>query len=219
MYGVTAPSSAFVRSVVANGQRVGLMGQPGFLGYRSLPDGSSPIRRGIFVLDKLLCQPPPPPPANANIVPPVPSNALTTRERFTDHSKMSGCIECHTFIDPPGWTMENYDGLGRWRVKENGKDVDVKGGIVNARDTALVKSMTGLAELAPALAASGQVHKCVSDEIYRFAVGRNLTTADECGRDLISDRFLKSGGNFKDLMLAVVELKSFRSNVNPELTP
>jgi Protein of unknown function (DUF1592)/Protein of unknown function (DUF1588)/Protein of unknown function (DUF1587)/Protein of unknown function (DUF1595)/Protein of unknown function (DUF1585) len=218
-YGPTAPTAAFVRTVMSNGQRIGLLSQPGFLGYRALPNGSSPIRRGVFVLDKLLCEPPPPPPAGVNITPPLPSVSNTTRERFSKHSKDSGCAGCHVFIDPPGWTMENYDGLGLWRDKENSIDVNAQGGIVKAAEGTLVRNLNGLKELAPALAQSAQVHACVSDEVYRFALGRNLTAADECNRSLLSKRFFASGGNFKDLMLAIVESKSFRSNLNPELLP
>jgi hypothetical protein len=63
------------------------------------------------------------------------------------------------------------------------------------------------------------VHHCVAKEFYRFALGRQLTQADTCTATKIGERFVESGGNFRALMLAIVEADSFRSNANPEMTP
>lgn len=219
MYGPAAPSAAFVRNEMTGAQRKGLLTQPGFLAFKAMPDGSSPVRRGIFVLDKLMCEPPPPPPAGANIVPPQPSVTNTTRERFAAHSQSDGCVGCHKFIDPVGFTFENYDGLGLWRDTENGQPVDATGGVQLSRDTAVIGPVTGVAELSAKLAGSRNVHDCVAHEFYRFALGRALTQADTCTVTLIGDRFMKSGGNFKELMLAIVQSDAFRRNANPEMTP
>ncbi|MFO0593815.1 MAG: DUF1592 domain-containing protein [Myxococcaceae bacterium] len=220
MYGApSAPSSTFVRNEMTNGQRAGLLAQPGFLAFKAMPEGSSPVRRGIFVLDDLLCQRPGNPPAGANIVPPAPSNSLTTRERFANHSTSPGCSGCHQFIDPVGFTFEHYDGIGRWRDTENGVAIDATGGVVASDDSSIVGPVDGLAELSQKLAASPRAHDCMSKEFYRFALGRQLTQADACTAAQIGNRFFKSGGNFRELMLAIVESESFRRNANPEMTP
>ncbi len=219
MYGMNAPSSAFVRHSLEGTQRKGLLAQPGFLAFKAMPDGSSPVRRGIFVLDKLMCEAPPPPPADANITPPQPSVSNTTRERFAQHSQDDGCRGCHQFIDPVGFTFENYDGMGLWRDTENGQPVDATGGVKASRDPDLIGDVTGVAGLSELLAGSTRVHGCVSQEFYRFALGRHPTEADACTLAQLNQRFVDSGGNFRALMLAIVETEAFRSNANPEMTP
>jgi hypothetical protein len=184
-----------------------------------MPDGSSPVRRGKFVLDQLMCEPPPPPPAGVAITPPPPDPNATTRQRFANHSTDPQCHACHQFIDPPGFTFEHYDGMGLWRDTENGQPIDASGAIVFSREESLVGPVADVTELAAKLAHSPQVHECVAKEIYRFALGRQLTEADSCTTSQLAERFFKSGGSFKDLFLAIVESDAFRSNANPEMTP
>ncbi len=219
MYGPSAPSSAFVRNEMTGVQRKGLLTQPGFLAFKAMPDGSSPVRRGIFVLDKLMCEPPPPPPAGVAIIPPVPSTTTTTRERFAAHGSAQGCSGCHQFIDTVGFTFEHYDGLGLWRDTENGQPIDATGGVKISRDTQVIGDVDGAIELSAKLATSRNVHDCVAKEFYRFALGRALNQADNCTATKIEERFMSSGGSFKELMLAIVESEAFRSNANPEMTP
>jgi hypothetical protein len=219
MYGPAAPSSAFVRNEMPGTRRSGLLVQPAFLAFKAMPDGSSPVRRGKFVLDQLLCEPPPPPPAGVAITPPPPDPNATTRERFNTHSTSPQCHGCHQFIDPPGFTFEHYDGMGLWRDTENGRPIDATGGIVASRDASLVGPVADVNELAAKLARSPQVHACVSKEVYRFALGRQLTEADACTAEQIARRFFDSGGSFKELFLAIVESDAFRMNANPEMTP
>jgi hypothetical protein len=217
-YGPPVASSEFIRTEVP-GQRHGLLTQPGFLAFKALPDSSSPVRRGVFVLNNLICQPPPPPPAGVPISPPKPSTSLTTRARFEDHIADPGCSACHAFIDPPGNTFEHYDGLGVWRDTENGQPIDATGGIVNANEASLVTAVDGVPALERVLSGSRQVHDCVAKTFYQFALGRDLTQADSCTLTQVGDRFMGSGGSFKELMLAIIEADSFRTNANPELTP
>jgi hypothetical protein len=219
MYGPTAPSASFVRNEMPGTIRAGLLVQPAFLAFKAMPDGSSPIRRGIFVLDQLLCETPPPPPAGVPITPPAPSTSSTTRERFRKHSTDPQCFGCHQFIDPIGFTFEHYDGMGLWRETENGQRLDVTGAIVASRESVLVGPLVDVNDLAAKLAQSPRVHGCVAKEIYRFALGRQLTEADECTTARLADRFYKSGGDFRDLFLAIVESDAFRMNANPEMTP
>jgi hypothetical protein len=153
------------------------------------------------------------------ITPPPPDPNATTRERFKNHSTDPQCYACHQFIDPPGFTFEHYDGMGLWRDTENGKPIDATGGVTASREGSLVGPVANVNELVAKLATSPRVHACVSKEVYRFALGRQLTDADSCTTEQIADRFFKSGGSFKDLFLAIVESEAFRMNANPEMTP
>jgi hypothetical protein len=192
-------------------QRLGLLTQPGFLARLSSPDQSSPIRRGIFVLEKLMCQPPPPPPPGIAITPPPPNTGTTTRARFAQHAADPNCAGCHRLIDPVGFGFENYDGLGSWRTTENGQPVDASGEIVSATDSTLVGTFTGVPQLARRLADSRQVHDCVASEWTRFAMGRDLAAGDACSLTQIQDSFSKSQGRFDDLLVAIVMSDTFRT--------
>jgi hypothetical protein len=207
---VFANNTEFRQTVQAPGRATGILGQPGFLAFKSLHNGSSPIRRGIFVLDKLLCEPPPPPPADVPIVPPPLSKSLTTRERFDNHRKDPTCASCHNVIDPVGFAFEHYDGMGRWRATENGQPINAQGGIVTANDESLIGMGDGLEPMIEKLVQSRQVHDCVAREVYRYAVGRPLLHEDECWLKEITDNFMKSGGDFKTLIVSIASSPSFQ---------
>lgn len=217
MYGMSASGAAFVRNELDGTQRRGLLTQPGFLAFKGLPDSSSPVRRGIFVMDKLMCETPAPPPAA--FTPPTPTTTATTRERFAAHSQSAGCKACHQFIDPIGFTFEHFDGMGAWRDTENGQPIDSSGGVVASRDGALAQPVADVNGLSALLAKSPMVHACVSKEVYRFALGRPLTEADACTLSRLGDDFYASGGDFRALMLAIVQTDAFRTNLNPEAAP
>lgn len=206
-----APSS-FSRFEVPAGERAGVLAQPGVLALLAGPNQGSPIRRGIFVLDKLMCQAPPPPPPEAAIVPPSPSAAGTTRERFAQHSADPGCAGCHRFIDPVGFTFERYDGVGARRDTENGRPIDSSGGVVEARDPGLVGPVDDLPALSQKLGSSRQVHDCVAQEWLRFALGRPLDAADACALKAVQEAFMSTGGSFDALLLAIATSDSFRSH-------
>jgi hypothetical protein len=211
MYGSAGPGQAFVRTEPAGTARRGLLAQPGFLAYRALPDGSSPVRRGAFVL-AMACQPSPPPPSGLVITPPTASTTTTTRQRFEVHSTDPTCHGCHQYLDPPGFTFEHYDGLGQWRDTENGAPIDATGGLVTAAEPGLMAPVDGLDQLQEVLAGSAQVHDCLARGLYQFALGRELTPADSCTVAQVSERFRNSGGSFRALLEAVVETEAFQGN-------
>lgn len=192
-------------------QRLGLLTQPGLLARLASPDQSSPIRRGIFVLDKLLCQPPPPPPPGFNPVAPAPNTGSTTRERFKQHSVDPNCAGCHSLIDPVGFGFENFDAVGAYRTSENGKPIDATGTIFAARDDKLSGPFNGIVELSRKLADSKQVHDCVAAEWMRFAMGRGLGAGDQCSLTQVQDKFMSSQGRFDDLLVAIIMSDTFRT--------
>ena len=102
-------------------ERIGLLGQPGWLALLASPDQSSPVRRGVFVLRNLLCVQIGQPPANANIVPPPPKPGSTTRQRFDQHAQSAACSGCHNMIDPIGFAMEHFDGVALIAPKTTAK--------------------------------------------------------------------------------------------------
>ncbi len=204
-------NSDFMPVAMPDSQRLGVLTQPGFLARLSSPDQSSPIRRGIFVLEHLMCQPPPNPPPGFNPVPPPPNTGSTTRERFTQHTVDPNCAGCHSLIDPVGFGFENYDAVGAFRTIENGKPVDAKGSVSAAYDTKLSGPFNGISELARRLGDSRQVHDCVASEWMRFAMGRGLGAGDQCSLNQVQEKFMTSQGRFDDLLVAIIMSDTFRT--------
>jgi Protein of unknown function (DUF1592)/Protein of unknown function (DUF1588)/Protein of unknown function (DUF1587)/Protein of unknown function (DUF1595)/Protein of unknown function (DUF1585) len=212
VYGVTAPTGTDLTMVTlpANQGRAGILTQAGFLAVQAHPDQTSPVLRGKFVRAKLMCNPPPPPPPNANITPPDVNSAGTARERFSAHlTAGSACSGCHQMMDPIGLTFENFDAIGSYRDKDNGKTIDTSGMIVGATEPALMGSFTGVRQLADKLAASRQVSDCVATQWFRFASGRSEETPDGCSLTTLHDAFAKSGNDLIELIIGTTQTDAF----------
>ncbi len=214
---VTGMTGAAFRSVaMPEGERSGFLTHPGLLARLSAPDQSSPIRRGIFVLEKLMCQTPKPPPANANTMPPPVDLKDTTRERFQRHVADPSCAECHAQIDPIGFGFENFDGIGARRETDNGKPVNSNGLVFDAKDAALNGTFQNVQQLTARLAASRQVSDCMSSHFFRYALGRVEDDMDSCALKTVQDTFVSSQGNFRQLQQAIVLSASFRTRAVPQ---
>src|SRR5690606_778548 len=131
---------------------------------------TSPVLRGTFVIERLLCTTLPPPPDDADVQPPSTETAegdapRTTRERWAAHSSDPSCRGCHSLIDPVGFAFERFDPIGRFRVEEHGLPIDASGGVplIDVDDG----SLEGAAELARALAAAPQTNACATRQWLR----------------------------------------------------
>jgi Protein of unknown function (DUF1592)/Protein of unknown function (DUF1588)/Protein of unknown function (DUF1595)/Protein of unknown function (DUF1585)/Protein of unknown function (DUF1587) len=180
----------------------------GFLAAHGALDGSSPIRRGLAVRERLLCSemPQPPPGADANVPPLTPST--TTRQRFDKHRADPSCAACHALMDKLGYGFESYDGIGRFRTTENGVNVDDSGEVLG---TDVDGPFKGAAELAKKLASSKEVHHCVTEQWFRYAFARLNGDADSCVMNALVDRFAAADFRISDLLLAIVESDAFRT--------
>lgn len=108
--------------------RIGVLQQASFLAAHAHPDGSSPIKRGDFVLRRVLCvEMPRPDEIGIEIVIPTVTETETTRQRFEAHVNNPGCASCHDFIDPLGFAFEHFDAAGHYRQRENSRPVVAKG--------------------------------------------------------------------------------------------
>jgi hypothetical protein len=173
-------------------------------------DQSGPVQRGVFVRERILCIDVPPPPPNFNPIPPDPDPNLTTRERFKVHTASAACAGCHRLIDGTGFGFENYDQLGRYRSEENGQPVDASGEMLGTQEAGLDGDFTGVAQLSQRLAQSALVQKCLSTNWYRYAMGRVETEADNCSLGDVQQKFVASGGQLKELLVALTLTDAFR---------
>jgi hypothetical protein len=123
--------SHFRRVTFTDGRRGGLLGQASILTVTSSPTRTSPVKRGKWLLENLLGAPPPPPPPNVPALKERDEDGKPTsiRERLEQHRKNPACATCHAQMDPLGFALENFDGIGRWRTTDNGADIDPSGAL------------------------------------------------------------------------------------------
>lgn len=210
LYGVTGPGAGFSRMQLPPERRAGLLGQGSVLTSTAHSDQSSPIRRGLFVRERLLCQELGAPPANAGGVPEVDPDA-TTRERFQQHSSDPFCRSCHQYIDEVGFGMERFDAIGRYRTTENGQPIPPDGNMndVEGLGTGTKGLYDALPELASLVAGSEAFHRCFTRQAYRFAHGALEKDADLCPLEDLHTQFASSGYDVRELLVSIARSPGF----------
>ena len=210
-YGVTPTTTEGLdRYQLDEGHRQGLLTQPGLMAMLAYHDQGSPIHRGIFVRERVLCQHLDPPPAGLVVGPPAPDPDRTTRERFAEHTSELACAGCHALIDPLGFGFEHFDGVGRYREEEGGAPIDATGEMVLARDFALNGPYDGTNELVDLLVNADEVRECYIEQWMTFAFGRALTEAEACSLEGMTQAFTAEGGVIKELLIDIVLSDAFR---------
>jgi hypothetical protein len=196
-----------VRVELDPAQRAGIVTHPLVLAMTAKAAATSPVRRGVYVRERLLGMdlPPPLPDVNTNL--PTPRPDATTRERFAEHARNPGCAACHTLIDPIGFGLEAYDPVGQWRPTEKGRPIDARGEIVNAD---VAGPFDGAVELARKLARSGQARAFAVTQLFRYVFGRGETDEDACTLAQAGAAFAARGHKLGDLPLALVDTEAFR---------
>ncbi len=158
-------------------QRGGLLGHGGLLALTSYPTRTSPVLRGKWLLDTILGAPPPSPPADVPALPEQGEEGRTTsvRERLERHRQAPACATCHASIDPPGFALEQFDGLGAWRTQDRfGNPIDATATMPNGQTVA---GMSGLRALL--LERPEQFAGTVTEKLLSYALGRGLEHGDK----------------------------------------
>ncbi len=207
-YGVSVPpSSGFVKVLFPAERRVGLLTQGSILTIYAKANQTSPVARGKFVREKLLCHELQPPPMNVVLAEPETAPGKTTRERFAEHTSNPTCAGCHRYIDGIGFGFERYDGVGRFRTHEGALPVDASGSLTDTLD--VDGPFDGAIELGHKLATSEQVRSCVVTQWFRFAYGRKETSGDQCTLNKLRARFAASGYDMRTLLVALTQTDAF----------
>jgi hypothetical protein len=208
LYGVTAGAD-FASVTLDPTQRSGLLTQASLLTRTAHDDSNSPTRRGKFVREAFMCQPPPPPPPGVPALPAV-ITGQTARERYQQHVANVACATCHTLMDPIGFGFSNYDPIGRYQTMEGGKPVDASGEISGSQD--LDGPFTGAVELSRKLAGSDNVRACLTAQWFRYALGRTEAAGDAASIASALGAFAPAG-DLRELIVATTKTDSFRSRV------
>ena len=186
--------------------RAGIMTDLSMLTATAQYAETSPVRRGVFVREHLLCQELPAPPDNVELLLPEISPDLTTRERFAAHTADESCAGCHQLIDGIGFGFEAYDAIGRYRDTENGKPIDATGEVVNTEE--VDGPFDGAVELADKLAQSSEARQCLIANWFRFAQGRSDTEEDLCTIEALDVAF-REGASIRQLLVAITQTPAF----------
>lgn len=216
LYGLKGSFGATLEQTTLTEPRAGLLTQVGVMAALADNVQSSPVARGKFIYQGLLCQPVGSPPANlpGAGVPPPPNPNQTTRERFDEHRKNPACASCHQVMDPLGFGLESYDAIGRYRTKENGKSIDSTGDLMLEGNHL---AFDGAVELSKFVAESPLTRACFASKWFTYAFGRTNNTDDAFTVDELQKAFAEPTSPIKELFLAVTRTAAFTHRSSPVL--
>jgi len=208
-YGIPNVYDSYFRRVNfdSNSARGGLLGQASILTVTSYADRTSPVIRGKWVLTNLLGSPPPPPPGN---VPPLKSDgsaakALTMRDRMAAHRVNQPCAGCHRLMDPVGFSLENYDAVGRWRTTDQDVPIDASGNLPDGNQ------FVGVSGLRQALLSRPELFvTTLTEKLLTYGLGRGLESYDGAAvRKIVGDA-RNDDYRFPSLILGIVNSTPFQ---------
>jgi hypothetical protein len=196
----------------ANSNRSGILTDVSMLALYSHPGRSSATLRGKSLREVFLCQPVPDPPANVNFtsVNETERPGSTARMRLAEHNENPACKGCHALTDPIGLTLENFDGAGGFRARENGVDLDLSGSLDGT-------DFAGSRGLGQAMHDNPAVPLCLADKLYRFAVGRDLAEGEDPYVEYLMTRFAAEGYRVPNLLRTIALSKTFFAVAPPAL--
>jgi hypothetical protein len=192
-------------------QRGGLLRQASILSVTSYATRTSPVLRGHWILKNLLGAPPPPPPPN---VPALEENTVSSflpmRERLAAHRDSTACAGCHKLMDPLGFALENYDAVGRWRTLEEGRPLDVTGGMPDGSQFAGAEGLEQALLKRPELFVG-----TLTEKLLTFALGRGVEPADAPAVREIVRRAGKKDYRFSEIIVSMVASPPFTMRTTP----
>jgi hypothetical protein len=206
LYGVVGPGESFERIELDPEQRAGILTRAGFLAAQAGADRSSPINRGVAVLDRLMCNTLPPPPPDAGELPDELPATNTTRELIESLTAGASCATCHDLINPIGFTFEHYDAVGRWRDEENGFPIDSTATVLV--DDAPV-GMKDAIDLVHTLADSPWTERCYVRHWFRYGFQRSETPGDAALLGRLEAANEDGGGRLRDIPRVVATAPEF----------
>jgi hypothetical protein len=219
-YGITNVTGSELRLVKlpAGSPRGGILTQGTVLGVTSNPTRTSPVKRGLFVLDNILGTPPPPPPPD---IPPledatkgVTNRVPSLRETLAAHREQPLCSSCHNRMDPLGLALENFNAMGMWREAEFGEPIDATGSLITG------ERFTDVRELKQAIVRNHykDFYRTVTEKLLIYALGRGLEYYDVETCDRIVARLEADGGRPAALIAGVVESAPFQKMRTAEVS-
>ncbi len=211
-YGVEGIYGDQMRRVpVTQEYRKGLLGQGSIQLINAYANRTSPVTRGKYVLTNILGTPPPPPPPN---VPPFdenPGTPLSMRARMEQHRSNPACFGCHSYMDPIGLALENYDAIGRWRTDDGGVEIDTSGVIPVFRENGPIDGPVALRDAI--MSRSEQFVRTGVEMLMTYGLGRGLEATDmPTVRSIVRDA-AREDYRISSLVIGVVKSAPFQMRV------
>jgi hypothetical protein len=200
--------SQFRRVSLADPNRGGLLGQGSILTVTSYPNRTSVVQRGKWVLENLLGAPPPPPPPDIPDLNPHGKDGqkLSMRQQMEEHRANPTCASCHARMDPIGFALENYNGVGKWRTEDSGSEIDASG---QMPDGSVFKGPAGLKKLL-LTAHKDEFVDTVTEKLLTYALGRGVEYSDRPAIRIITREAAKSDYRMSALITGIVKSVPFR---------
>jgi hypothetical protein len=198
-YGLPAPSSGFQK---VEGTRPGILTRGAFLAIHGKANKSSPILRGVFIRDRVLCAPLPPPPPGVNTSSANAVATTTTRAFYENLTSPATCTGCHSAINPVGFALEGFDGQGAARSTENGFPVNSTGQLTAGDKAGPVSGPQQLAEL---LGDSATVRDCLVRNWFRSRFRRFEVGGDGALIQAVVAQLSADGDQLRGLALALAK--------------
>ena len=221
LYGIEFPKSDTMTRVEieSGGRHGGILGQASVMMATANGVDTQPVLRGVWLLENVLGDPVPEPPSDIPAVEPDTTGATTIRELLEKHNADASCAGCHQKIDPPGFALENFDPVGRWRdfypayekvndkvVRKDGQPVDANG---TMKDGTVLKDVIDLKRyLVENIDIFGI---CLAEKLLVYATGRDLGFGDRRELERLVKEVREGGNGFQDLIVALVLSESFRT--------
>lgn len=199
--------------------RLGLLTQGAVMAVKGNSYRTSPVRRGKFILNRMLCSTVPPPPPNVVLELPPPDPTKTLRQQMAEHRSMASCAACHTTMDAIGFAFEHFDGAGNYRANDHGQPIDASGSAPIDGATVAFQDAT---DLATALASSPEAHACFTRQWLRYAIDRFEQDADAAATAHLDASYEASSLNTRDLIVEITRTLPFSHRAPAEgevLTP
>lgn len=204
-YGIEGVKGEEFREVSLQGGRRGILTHASILTLTSNPTRTSPVKRGKWILENILDEPPPPPPSD---VPELEEGAETLgslREQMEQHRANPACAVCHRTMDAIGFGLENFDAIGVWRDRDGKEQINASGQLPGN------KQFEGASELMAILAQEKKeaFARCLTEKILTYALGRGLVSFDRCVVNDAVSELERNDYRFSALVAAVVTSDAF----------
>jgi hypothetical protein len=207
-YGIPGVYGSQMRRVTLDDpERGGLLGQGSLLTVTSYPNRTSVVQRGKWILENLLGTPPPAPPPNVPALEATTANThLTLREAMEKHRANPVCASCHARMDPIGFALENYDGIGKWRAKDGDATIDASGKLP---DGTTFDGPAGLRKIMTTVRRDEFISTVV-EKLLTYALGRGVEASDRPTIRAIMRESRRSDYKLGDLVTIVVKSTPFQ---------
>jgi hypothetical protein len=197
------------RADTTGSQRVGLLTLGSILTTTSEPTRTSPVKRGDFIYERLLCGTIGQPPNNVAALQPAPGT-MTVRQTLEAHAMNPACSGCHSIMDPLGFGLENYDAIGSYRTVDGTLPVDATGTLPDGM------MFTGARDLAAALAQDPRFVPCMTQSLMTYSIGRLMNQADDVNwANYVAHEALTANGSLGSLVNSVILSAAFRTRQAP----